>query len=79
MKSVGPSAVFLLALALALVPPHPSRPSATWIAALPAGPAMFPAAGPPDDIFFGIGGQIVTWEVGCGFAVDGPGSEITVY
>jgi len=40
---------------------------------------MFPAAGPPDDIFFGIGGQIVTWEVGCGFAVDGPGSEITVY
>jgi hypothetical protein len=35
--------------------------------------------GPPDDIYFGIGGQVVTWDVGCGFVVDGPGADLTLY
>ena len=35
--------------------------------------------GPPDDTWFGIGGQIVTWEVGCGALVDRLGPDLTVY
>ncbi|MDH3626604.1 MAG: hypothetical protein OES25_02980 [Acidobacteriota bacterium] len=35
--------------------------------------------GPPDDTFFGIGGQVVTWELTCGVVVDGPGPDITLY
>jgi hypothetical protein len=35
--------------------------------------------GPPDDIYYGLGGQIVTYELDCGFIYDGPGLDITVY
>jgi hypothetical protein len=35
--------------------------------------------GPPDDIMYGLGGQIVTYEFDCGFVYDGPGLDITVY
>jgi hypothetical protein len=35
--------------------------------------------GPPDDQYYGLGGQIVTYEFDCGFVVDGPGSDLTVY
>ena len=35
--------------------------------------------GPPDNTFFGLGGQIVTWELDCGFVVDGAGPDFTIY
>jgi len=35
--------------------------------------------GPPDDIHYGLGGQIVTYEFDCGFVYDGPGLDVTVY
>lgn len=35
--------------------------------------------GPPDTIWQGIGGQIVTWDYDCGFIVDGPGPDFTIY
>ena len=35
--------------------------------------------GPPDDTFYGLGGQIVTYEFDCGLIIDGPGPDITVY
>ncbi len=35
--------------------------------------------GPPDDVFWGLGGQIVTYEWTCGRIVDGPGPDLTVY
>jgi len=35
--------------------------------------------GPPDDVYYGLGGQIVTFEFDCGWVIDGPGPDITVY
>jgi hypothetical protein len=35
--------------------------------------------GPPDDTYYGLGGQIVTYEFDCGFVVDEPGPDFTVY
>jgi hypothetical protein len=35
--------------------------------------------GPPDDVYYGLGGQIVTHEFDCGFVVDEPGADLTVY
>jgi hypothetical protein len=35
--------------------------------------------GPPDDIYYGLGGQIVTYEFDCGFVVDEVGPDITLY
>jgi len=35
--------------------------------------------GAPDDIYWGIGGQIVTFELDCGFVVNEPGSDFTIY
>ena len=35
--------------------------------------------GPPDDVYYGLGGQIVTYEFDCGFVIDGPGPDFTVY
>lgn len=35
--------------------------------------------GPPDDVYFGLGGQAVTWELTCGAVYDGPGPDITLY
>ena len=35
--------------------------------------------GPPDDVFWGLGGQIVTYEWTCGRIVDGSGPDLTVY
>ncbi|ANM31291.1 hypothetical protein ABI59_19500 [Acidobacteria bacterium Mor1] len=35
--------------------------------------------GAPDGDFWGIGGQIVTWEWTCGWIVDGPGADLTLY
>ena len=35
--------------------------------------------GPPDDQAWGLGGQIVTYDFGCGILVDGAGPDLTVY
>jgi len=35
--------------------------------------------GPPDGTYRGLGGQIVTWELDCGFIADGPGPDFTIY
>ena len=35
--------------------------------------------GPPDGVYFGLGGQIVTWEIDCGAVVDAPGPDLTLY
>jgi hypothetical protein len=35
--------------------------------------------GPPDDVYYGLGGQIVTYEFDCGFVVDEAGPDFTVY
>ncbi|MGQ9652129.1 MAG: hypothetical protein ACUVXJ_18690 [Phycisphaerae bacterium] len=34
--------------------------------------------GPPDDVFYGLGGQLVTYRLGC-LLIDGPGADFTVY
>jgi len=35
--------------------------------------------GAPDDVYYGLGGQVVTYELDCGFVIDGPGPDLTVY
>jgi len=35
--------------------------------------------GPPDDVYFGLGGQIVVFRVECGALADGPGPDLTLY
>lgn len=35
--------------------------------------------GPPDDIYYGLGGQQVTYRFDCGFVADGPGPDFNIY
>lgn len=35
--------------------------------------------GAPDDTFFGLGGQVVTYSFDCALLADGPGSDFTIY
>jgi hypothetical protein len=35
--------------------------------------------GPPDDVFWGLGGQVVTYELDCGFIVNGDGPDFSIY
>jgi acetylornithine deacetylase/succinyl-diaminopimelate desuccinylase-like protein len=35
--------------------------------------------GPPNDLYYGLGGQVVTYDFNCGIVVDGAGPDLTIY